>query len=119
MMKPKHIAHVCHEANRVIQLTTGDTISPRWDDAPQWQRDSAIVGVEKAIAGETSEQLHDSWCEYKWADGWVYGEVKDGDRKTHPCLIPYTDLPPEQKLKDDLFSAVVTACASYEAATDG
>lgn len=118
MMEPEFIAMACHEANRVIQLTTGETISPRWDDAPQWQRDSAIAGVEQALTGAGPEQLHESWCEYKWADGWVYGETKDGDKKTHPCLVPYADLPPEQQLKDRMFSAVVSTLASYEAVSE-
>jgi len=40
-------------------------------------------------------------------DGWVYGEVKDPERKTHPCMVPYDDLPIEQRAKDTLFGATV------------
>lgn len=25
----------------------------------------------------------------------------------HPCLVPYAELPAEQRLKDDLFKAIV------------
>jgi len=53
--------------------------------------------------------LHESWCDFKRADGWVFGEVKDAGAKTHPCLVPYAELPEEQKIKDHLFSAIVTA----------
>jgi hypothetical protein len=41
----------------------------------------------------------------------VYGEVKDAEKKTHPCIVPYKDLPPEQQAKDHLFKAVVSALA--------
>lgn len=41
----------------------------------------------------------------------VYGEVKDGEAKTHPCLVPYEQLPPAQRLKDDLFAAIVRTLA--------
>ncbi|MCF8784132.1 RyR domain-containing protein [Rhodococcus ruber] len=109
-MNTAAIARICHEANRAVQIETGDpAVSPQWNDAPEWQRASAIEGVEKAQAGATPEQLHESWCEFKRADGWVFGEVKDADAKTHPCLVPYSELPPEQRAKDALFQAIVHA----------
>lgn len=110
MFTAEQIARVCHEANRVVQIETMDpSTSPPWGDAPSWQRDSAIEGVQKAVDGATHEELHESWCEFKRSDGWVFGTVKDADAKTHPCLVPYGELPDEQKAKDALFSAIVTA----------
>lgn len=47
--------------------------------------------------------------EEKVNDGWVYGEVKDADKKTHPCIVPYNELPEFQKKKDHLFIAIVKA----------
>ena len=109
------IAQVCHEANRAIQQVTGDPApSPSWDDAPEWQRSSAIEGVQKALDGETAEQLHESWCAFKENDGWVWGELKDVDAKTHPCLIEYDSLPPEQRAKDHVFAGIVSALDSGE-----
>lgn len=103
-------ARVCHEANRAIQLSTGDpNPSPKWDKAPDWQKKSAVEGVIHAIKGATPEELHDSWCDAKVADGWVYGVTKNEKVKTHPCLISYKDLPPEQRLKDFVFSEIVQA----------
>ena len=111
-MNTESIARVAHEANRAVQIETGDpAVSPHWDDAPQWQRDSAVEGVEKALAGATPEELHESWCEFKRNDGWVYGEVKDADAKTHPCLVPYAELPADQRVKDALFQSVVQILA--------
>jgi hypothetical protein len=109
-MRPADIARVCHEANRALQIVIGDPApSPTWDDAPSWQRESAVAGVQKAIEGEGPEQLHESWCVQKVDDGWVWGEVKDADTKTHPCLVDYAALPDDQRIKDHLFSAIVTA----------
>lgn len=109
-MNAPDVARVCHEANRELQLIQGDpAVSPHWDDAAAWQRLSAVEGVAHARAGATPEQLHESWCDFKRADGWVYGPVKDEDAKTHPCLVPYSELPPEQRIKDALFSAIVGA----------
>ena len=111
-MDAAEIARVCHEANRALQLIQGDpNPSPPYDQAPQWQRESAINGVCAALAGETAEQLHESWCRDKRADGWRYGPVKDADDRTHPCLVPYAELPLGQRAKDHLFRAIVTALA--------
>lgn len=106
------IARVCHEANRAWQIETEDpAVSPPWDEAPDWQRESAIEGVQAALDGLTPEELHDNWAAGKARDGWVYGAVKDPEAKTHPCLVPYDDLPPQQLAKDDLFVAIVDALA--------
>lgn len=111
-MRIAEIAQVCHEANRAVQAITGDpSPSPAWDGAPEWQRESAVEGVRQALDGATPEQLHESWCGHKRADGWTYGEVKDAGAKTHPCLVPYAELPAEQRAKDSLFHAIVAALA--------
>ena len=106
------IAHICHEANRALQIENGETedVSPHWlDGIPPWQKDSALEGVKHARDGMSPELLHDKWCEFKTADGWTYGEQKDPVAKTHPCLVPYDDLPESQKSKDRVFGAIVAA----------
>ena len=101
------IAAACHEQNRTWCLAHGDHSQVPWSQAPEWQRESAIKGVEKALLGETPEQLHESWCADKRADGWVFGEVKNAETKTHPCLVPYDQLPEVQRQKDHLFREMV------------
>ena len=61
--------------------------------------------------GATPKELHEKWCEEKTRNGWRHGEEKCAEKKTHPCLVPYDDLPPHQKMKDELFLGVVKACA--------
>ncbi len=112
-MTDEEIARVTHEANRALQQIQGDPVpSPPWDDAPEWQRDSAVDGVKAALAGATPEQLHENWLRFKEAGGWIYGETKSQAAKTHPCMLPYDQLPPDQRLKDDLFAAIVRALGS-------
>lgn len=101
-------AQVCHEANRAIQLQTGDpNPSPKWAEAPNWQKASAVEGVVKALNGATPEELHKSWMDFKLEDGWTHGPIKSEKLKKHPCLVPYNELPEEQKLKDHVFAAIV------------
>lgn len=106
------IAAAAHEANRLFCIAIGDNSQVHWEDAPEWQRASAVAGVQSALNGATPEQQHESWCAYKVADGWVHGPTKDADAKTHPCLVPYAELPPEQRAKDSLYQAVVKGMAA-------
>lgn len=106
------IAMVCHEANRAWCIANGDSSQPLWTEAPDWQRDSALIGVRGVLAGNTPEQSHESWLAVKRADGWRHGPVKCPETKQHPCMVPYDELPPEQQAKDHLFVAVVNALAA-------
>lgn len=112
-MKPEEIARVTHEMNRLYCRGLGDYSHEHWEDAPEWQRLSAIAGVCAVLGGTaaTPEQAHERWIEHKVADGWIYGAEKDPDAKTHPCLVPYAALDDSQKSKDAIFRAVVTGLA--------
>lgn len=54
----------------------------------------------------------ESWMADKIKTGWIWGEVKDPERKTHPCIKPYEQLPFRERVKDYVFRAVVKAMAS-------
>lgn len=103
------IAKTAHEANRALCLSQGDNSQVPFDEAPTNIKASAIDGVVRILDGisKTPEDSHDSWCNFKKADGYVYGEIKDDVAKTHPCLVPYAQLPAEQKVKDAVFFAIV------------
>ncbi len=105
-------ARIAHEANRAFCIAVGDDSQVSWDAAPDWQKDSAYNGVLGVINGDTPEQSHVTWSNEKYANGWTYGEVKDPEAKTHPCLVPYDQLPKVQQDKDHLYVAVVKAMAS-------
>ena len=108
-MKPEQIAKVAHEVNRAYCQAIGDNSQPAWEDAPEWQRASAINGVvfnqEQPEAGP--DAFHNAWLREKLEAGWMYGPVKDPEKKEHPCCLPYEELPVDQKAKDYLFRAVV------------
>lgn len=103
------IARITHEANKAWCEAHGDFSQTSWEDAPDWQRESALAGVkfhsENPDAGDSAS--HDEWMRHKIADGWVYGDRKDPDSKTHPCLVPFSELPVMQQKKDALFRSIV------------
>lgn len=110
----EEIATVCHNVNKAYCAAMGDLSQPEWELAPEWQRQSAINGVQAHIDSGLSMKpwdSHSAWMAEKEKDGWVYGAEKNPDKKTHPCMVPYDSLPREQKAKDYLFMEVVHTLA--------
>lgn len=108
-MDIEKIAQATHEINRLYCQFLGDDSQVPWSQAPQWQRESAIAGVKAVIDGtaKTPQEQHEAWVKQKRDDGWAYGQIKDADKKTHPCLVSYDELPIAQQRKDSIFMAVV------------
>jgi|SRR6266853_628193 len=108
-MTIKQIARVCHEANKAYCIEVGDLTQKSWEEAEEWQRESAIKGVEFKLENPDSSESaqHEAWLRDKISDGWKYGLIKDSEKKEHPCIVPYSDLPIEQRLKDRLFVTIV------------
>lgn len=105
------IARVCHAANREYCQQIGDAVMPPWDECPDWQRESLRAGVIAHLENPVlpPEVSHANWMKRKLEEGWTYGPVKDAVAKTHPCILPYDELPVEQQMKDDLFGAIIHA----------
>ena len=103
------IAKVCHAVNRAYSRCVDLRVTEVWDECTTEHKNSIVAGVNFRIAKPevTGEEAHNSWMEQKLQEGWTYGKEKDSAMKRHPCLLPYLHLPLEQRLKDDLFSAVV------------
>lgn len=113
-MTNEEIARVCHQVNRAYCQSIGDNSQPTWEDAPDWQKQSAVTGVAFTIANPdaTPSASHESWLAEKARDGWQYGPDKDRVAKKHPCFVAYDELPVEQRSKDYVFQAVVRSLAA-------
>jgi len=63
------------------------------------------TGVElpeelKQLVEQMSKNVHEVWSETRIRQGWTYGEQRNDEQKTHPCLIPYEELPESEKKYD-------------------
>ena len=47
-----------------------------------------------------AKNVHEIWAQERIAQGWTYGMKRDDVLKHHPCLVPYEDLPEEEKEYD-------------------
>ncbi|MBE6880141.1 MAG: Ryanodine receptor Ryr [Ruminococcaceae bacterium] len=62
--------------------------------------DTSGIELPKEITELTekiAENVHENWAVERIADGWIYGEKRDDEKKTTPCLVPYDELPEREK----------------------
>jgi hypothetical protein len=114
-MTIQQVAQIAHEINKSYCESIADFSQTSWEDAPQWQKDSAINGVTFHIENPNAgaDASHNSWLKEKVDAGWVYGEIKDPEAKTHPCIVAFEMLPTFQQSKDYLFKQVVHSLKSF------
>jgi len=105
------IAKAAHEVIRLIAEMHNEPPLPSWEDATEEVRRATLDGVEyiKSRPDCNKSMLHDNWCARKIEDGWTFGETKDAAAKTHPCLVPFDELPSFQQEKDIVFLLTVKA----------
>jgi hypothetical protein len=62
--------------------------------------DIALPDPLLELTERLAENSHNVWAKLRLADGWTYGSRRDDAARTHPCLIPYADLPESEKEYD-------------------
>lgn len=102
-------AILCFNVNRAYCQGIGDYVQPTWDEAPEEAKDAAINAVIFHLnnPGASPEDAHDEWLQKKYDDGWEYGPVKDPEKREHPCMVSFTELPVAQQAKSHIIRAIV------------
>ena len=49
------------------------------------------------LAESISENVHEVWAAGRLADGWTFGPERNDKKKTHPCMVPYKELPESER----------------------
>lgn len=52
------------------------------------------------LTEKIAENVHDNWSAGRMAAGWTYGKERNDEKKTNPCLVPYSDLTDGEKEYD-------------------
>lgn len=69
---------------------------PEPKDTSEIRLDKGLLELGELIA----ENVHDVWAEGRIKEGWTYGRERDDRLKTHPCLVPYSELSELEKAYD-------------------
>ena len=59
--------------------------------------DVVLSGELLELTEKIAENVHEVWAQGRIAEGWIFGEKQDSEKKTTPCLIPYDELPESEK----------------------
>jgi hypothetical protein len=65
--------------------------------------DTSAVEVEGHLVALTellANHAHDLWALQRLSEGWTWGPTRCDTARTHPCLVPYEDLPESEKEYD-------------------
>jgi ryanodine receptor 2 len=52
------------------------------------------------LTEKIAENVHEVWAAGRIAEGWTYGETRSDALRQTPCLVPYGELPEEEKEYD-------------------
>ncbi|MDR3218195.1 MAG: Ryanodine receptor Ryr [Dysgonamonadaceae bacterium] len=70
--------------------------TPQPIDTSQSTLSANLMEIAELLAKNT----HEVWAAARIAEGWKYGVERNDERKEHPCLIPYKELPENEKEYD-------------------
>ena len=70
--------------------------TPKPEDTSAVVLDEEIRTLSELLAKNT----HEVWSAARIREGWTYGPKRDDVKREHPCLIPYEELPEEEKEYD-------------------
>ncbi len=52
------------------------------------------------LTEKIAENAHENWAKGRIDEGWTYGEERNDQKKTNPCLVPYDELSESEKEYD-------------------
>ena len=52
------------------------------------------------LAEQMAKNVHEIWAQTRIAQGWTFGSERNDAEKKHPCLVPYEELPEEERVYD-------------------
>ena len=75
-------------------------MNKRYIPSPVDTSDITIPETLRGLTEQIAKNTHDVWARGRMDEGWSYGEVRDDDKKTTPCMVPYDELPDSEKEYD-------------------
>lgn len=105
------ISEFIYEATRIEAEWSKRPIVPeKWQERDDKFRNQFIDIINKYMYMDklpTPEEAHESWVQSYYKMGWKYGNIRNTEKKTHPDLIPFEQLPQAEKDKDAIFLSFV------------
>lgn len=107
--KGEKMARLIYEATRVEARWSKRSIVPeRWEKRDIKFREQFVKIIDKYLSLKnlpTPNKAHQSWMKSYFKMGWKFGKTRDVNKKTHPDLLPFYELPQNERDKDAIFLA--------------
>lgn len=103
-------------ARLAAQAAQAPIVPVPWEQREDDFRSQFLKVIERQCGPQRSnspEELHSSWMQAYLANGWVYGETYDRERRTHPDLVPYAQLGQLERDKDAVFVVLCEIARLY------
>lgn len=97
----RYLGWICFQMGANLPLHDVDTSSY---DITKERLESLIAGTRIALENPdmTAEDNHNIWVETKKSQGYTYGTELSVSKKTHPSMVPFSELTDVEKRKDDM-----------------
>lgn len=107
------IAEIIHSCTSRIPRIDGSFVDV-WSDLTELQKEHATQAVREIYSApkKTPEELHNLWMKPLIENGWTKGDY-NFEKKQHPSIIPFNELPESEILKDELWAALTECFRKY------
>lgn len=68
-----------------------------YEPKPMDLQDVKLPQSLEELMEQIAENVHENWAKSRMDQGWILGLERSDEKKTHPCLIPYDELPEVEK----------------------
>lgn len=65
--------------------------------APLNTEDIELSAELAQLTEAMAHNVHEVWSAGRIKEGWSYGKTRNDSLKTHPCLVPYDELPESER----------------------
>lgn len=70
---------------------------PTYTPQPLDTSDVVLPEDLELLVEQMAKNVHEVWSASRISQGWTYGPQRNDAQKTHPCLVPYEQLPEQEK----------------------
>ena len=111
---PLTIAALCFSALRAQAEAYGQPM-PTWEEAAPERQQAVVDEVMMYLNNPelTCYQAHGAWIDTMLAAGWSRGPEYSADKKQHPGLMPFVDLPAERQAEKLITRTLVLELAPF------
>jgi hypothetical protein len=111
MKNIEKISEIIYEACRLEAIWSKRSVVPKpFDEREKEFKRQFIRTIEKYLKAKrlpTPKQAHNNWLKEYKKMGWKFGFYYEPEKKRHPDILPYEDLPQDEKEKDAIFLMAV------------